>query len=402
MNEIQNDINSFLKKHDFIDEFSLIKFNEDSLIIKDNPFSKKYFLKILYCMQNNKTAILSNPFWGEEEKSHAKKLKDLRLFNDKKFRIILFSSGSSGVPKGIVHDLESLFEAAKSAIEYFNLNEQHRHIISLPQHHIGGLMIGLRAFFSKGYLSFLSLGEKLETHLENNHYDYISLVPAQLKNLIKKNIKLKDYKGIILGGAKPDQVLLEQVKDYPVFQSFGMSESAAMVLIKKISDQDGLKVMPFRNISLNEEGELLIGSYGRMKGHVLGESFKEINNEYFQTKDIFSRRDGNYFFRGRSDLMINSGGENIDPIEIENIINGLKDVKSIHIISRYDEKFGEVPVAFLEPINVKSQVQKELEKKVLKYKWPKDYLSYPEYIKTQLGKSVKISRTELKKIANIL
>jgi O-succinylbenzoic acid--CoA ligase len=410
MNKITKIIDDFLELNNLKYQFEKISFeikeNHDSnpyLVINSHPFSCDYFLSVLACLKFQMTAILSNPFWGDSEKKNLDKLVSNFDFPKDEFHLILFSSGSSGTPKGILHTLESLMEASESAINYFQMEKGDSFLVSLPQHHIGGLMIGLRALFCGGKLCFLEHQQKVEDELKSNSYDYISLVPAQLKNLIKGNhANLKKAKGILLGGAKEDHELQQLIQGYPVYLTFGMSETAAMMMARKGSEE-GFDLMPGRIVKLDEQRKLNVGKYGLMKGYILDGVFRGVfSNDYLQTQDLFEIRDGKYFFCGRSDLMINSGGENIDPIEIENIIKSISGIKDAHVVGKAHEKWGEVAVAFIEPIDLEELVQKELEKKLLKYKIPKQYMAYPSKILIDSDKHVKLSRNELKQFAKLL
>ena len=96
------------------------------------------------------------------------------LLNQDQIALVVFSSGSTSTPKGIALSFNNLYFSALGFIEFFKQNELETSLINLPHHHVGGLMTLFRAFFSGG---------KLTTNPDDS-FDFISLVPLQLKKII--------------------------------------------------------------------------------------------------------------------------------------------------------------------------------------------------------------------------
>lgn len=397
MTNLLGDLDSFLTRHQFSSFYKkkfqeIERFNESYFIIEENPFSASYFLSVLATLDLGKTAILFNPMWSNEEKHlRAEELNDQNISGD----LILYTSGSSGGPKGVIHTKESLFQSIQSSLNFFSMKEGEVSLVSLPQHHIGGLMIGLRALVSGGNCLFPEDSKSIQSYLKKYSVDYLSLVPTQLKELLKIE-KLIEIKAIILGGAPISRELWDEATslELSLYQTFGMSESAAMVMAHGPDEFNFFTPLPGRDIRLNQDGLLEIGSYGLMSGY-LNYDACFTGDGYFKTSDHFLMKGKGYCFQSRKDLTIISGGENIDPLEIENLIQGMSQIVSFHIIPKDDPKWGQIPIAYVEPFSYSEDVKKKIESSLHRYKWPVEYRPYPEHLKNKIEQKIKIPRGEL-------
>ena len=322
---------------------------------------------------------------------------------------MLATSGSSQKPKIACHTLNNHYYSSLGFCENISLQENDRWLLSLPLFHVSGLSILFRCFFQGA--SVVISEENIEVALSKYRISHLSLVTTQLRRFVQTKTVAKSLKTTILGGGPIPVSLWQQASEIcnGLCHSYGLTETASLVTI----DVDpsvtsyGLslgKTLPYRNYKI-KEGEILI------KGEVLFQGYYDKvcgirsvldADGYFPTKDLGTLIDEKLYFLGRKDNMFISGGENIQPEEIENVLYKIPGIFTAFIVPIPDEEFGQRPLAFLDHQD-KSFSQNDLVLKLREelpgYKIPVQFLPIPNHLKT-LG--VKIRRSSLLQLAESL
>lgn len=266
--------------------------------------------------------------------------------------LILFTSGSSGISKGVCYSLEGLFSSAFSSIDNYNMSSRDVFYQSLPLNHIGGFMIFFRAMaLNAPYI----LGKSPQKLADLNIIiDYFSLVPTQLHNYLNEKplcSLLCKSKGVIIGGSKISKHLLSEAKELsiPLYLTYGMSETIAQVSSSKVNCYEreagfplqGYKLKIINNLVYISSEILALGVYKNQKFSKL-----KLKDEYYCTQDIGSIIDGKLFIEGRNDRIFISGGENISPEEVEEVAISHSKIERAVLVSVPDKHFGEVGFLF--------------------------------------------------------
>ena len=247
--------------------------------------------------------------------------------------VVIFTSGSTGRPKGVVHTFSSLINSIKNGNEILNQVENDRWLASLPFYHIGGFQIICRSLF---YGCSIIIPESFQSNhltdsIEKFNPTHLSLVSTQIERLI--NLKFrpnKSLKVLLIGGGFIDDDLMFAADklDWKPFRVYGSSETASMVTaisadeIKSKPKSVG-KFLPNVEIKISDDSEILIKSDSLFKEYLNDEKetlFKLLNGFYY-TGDLGSVDDDGYLYTEarRNDLIV-TGGENVNPIEVENTI----------------------------------------------------------------------------------
>lgn len=271
---------------------------------------------------------------------------------------LLFTSGSTGSPKCAILSLQNLIANASYSIP---LEAQDRWLLSLPLFHVGGIGIMMRCILAKATLVLDEADTKI-THL--------SFVPTQL---YRASPVYKNLKCILLGGA-PISSYPERL---PIYATYGLTEMGSMVLARKhpprINGSLSLgNPMPKREIRLEQDGEIWVKGETLFQGY-LNET-PPFQKGWFPTGDIgrYNEKEG-YSILGRKDWQFISGGENIQPEEIEQHLLEIPDILEAVIAPKEDPEFGMRPVAFIRTLNpflTLEKVQNLLADSLPKYKIP--------------------------------
>ncbi|WP_019241654.1 MULTISPECIES: o-succinylbenzoate--CoA ligase [Bacillus] len=337
--------------------------------------------------------------------------------NENASYLICYTSGTTGKPKGAVLTQANMFWNAINNTTAINLTSNDRTIVLLPLFHIGG--IGLFAFptlFMGGTIVIPGKfePEKALTMMEEHQVTIVMGVPAIHDALLHSPSfelrKLTSVRWFYNGGAPCPHELIDAFfeKGFLFGQGFGMSETSPTVfmLLKEdamrkkgsigkpalfcdfqLVDQEG------KLVKQGDVGEIVISGPNVMKGYWnRPEVTKEtIRNGWLYTGDLARvDEEGFVYIVGRKKDMIISGGENIYPLEIEQVFNKISGISEVAVIGRIDEKWGEVPIAFVvaeEGSFLTSEVIIEHCKHYLaKYKIPKEIIFIQELPKNATGK----------------
>ena len=315
---------------------------------KSRPFYAHNTLEsILYLLQ------CTNPF----PLSHRLPIEQARdLAKNVPLMTSLLTSGSTGKPKIAQLTQENLYYSALGAVEYFGLNESDRFLLSLPYFHVGGLAIIWRSLLSGGTL-VIPQTKNLSNEIIREKITRVSLVPQQLTQGDFPTVKT-----VLLGGqAMPDDL---GKYDLPLYVSYGMTEMGSVIAAARWNRELVGEILPYRKVRI-DDGEIFVGGKTLFAGY-LGE---EKPGEWFATKDLGSISEKGLQIFGRKDRLFISGGENIQPEEIEAAILSLPEIKRVRVISRKDKKYGERPIAFLDPFPVPN-LKKRLEGLLSRFKIP--------------------------------
>lgn len=139
----------------------------------------------------------------------------------------------------------------------------------------------------------------------------------------------------------------------------------------------------------DETGELFIKSNILFEGYTSGET-KDEREGYMSIGDLGRLdEDGYLFVEGRTDDMVVVGGENVYPVEIEEIIEGISGVKEAAVLGVTDEEYGEVLAAFVVGDISEDEVIKTCKEELASYKVPRRVSKLDELPRTSTGKVVK-------------
>lgn len=306
--------------------------------------------------------------------------KTLSLVNDKSYQpveefnnddvtSIMYTSGTSGRPKGVLQTFGNHFYSAIGTSLNLGINYRDSWVLAVPLFHISGLSIAMRSLiYGIGVYLIPKFDETyINKILINERASIISLVPTMLKrllnNLAPKQKYNSNFRCVLLGGGPIDNwtLLRCNMLAIPVIQSYGMTETASNVVALNNRDaqrkvgSSGQALFPvqLRITQKNDEGigEIEVKAPNVAKSYLnMPELFRQrmTKDNYFRTGDIgFIDDEGFLFVKGRKDDMIISGGENIYPEEVENIYSKIKGILGMLIIGKRNETWGQVPIAYV-------------------------------------------------------
>ncbi len=284
---------------------------------------------------------------------------------------IMYTSGTTGLPKGVMHSHSTTLWSLVTAAATAEMRKGDRYLISLPLFHVGALNPMMTTFYGAGTNVIMSEFDPVRIwELFGEEKINVTLaVPAALQFMLLTLDKEKhDYSTLrwVMSGAAPVPVsLIEQYAGMgiEIHQVYGLTETAGPACLidpddaiaragstgkaffhtdVKVVDEDG------RDVADGEPGEVYVRGPHVMVGYWNRPDATEesIVDGWLRTGDIAMRdADGFVYIQDRVKDMIISGGENVYPAEIENVILGVEGVKECAVIGIPSEKWGESPLA---------------------------------------------------------
>jgi O-succinylbenzoic acid--CoA ligase len=270
--------------------------------------------------------------------------------------LILHSSGSFQM-KYIQLTKKGFIESIINTHKAFILEEDDVYLLNLPLYHVAGIAILLRAFLRGGSIAIEPNDPSIITHL--------SMVPSQTEILKEKN-PFPHLKALLLGGSKIPTDLADFLVDnhYPLYVTYGMTETYSHVFVEKYQKGEGVffrQPLKGRKVFINDQGILFVKLF--------------CMNEFYNTKDRFSFKEGKYRYIEREDAMFISGGENIYPEEITQALFKIPGIKKVDIEIKEDLKWGNRPFVTIytdKPTSL-SSIKGSLALLLEKFKIPKDH-----------------------------
>jgi o-succinylbenzoate---CoA ligase len=274
---------------------------------------------------------------------------------------IIFTSGSSGTPKAAIHSLSNHLESARASNRNIPLVPNDGWLLSLPLYHVGGLGILFRCF--QGGATILVPGKmrSLEQSIQDDRVTHVSLVSTQLYRLLQSEeatAALAGKKAVLMGGsAMPDQLIARALDaGVPIHTSYGMTEMTTQITCTPPNGdavtlrssgasliKDNLRISATGEIQV--QGPTLFQGYFQDSGEL---SLPLTDDGWFQTRDRGHLDDQGYLHvTGRVDNQFISGGENIQPEEIEQTLCQLSGIQQAIVVPIDDPEFGQRPVALI-------------------------------------------------------
>ncbi|NOI62287.1 o-succinylbenzoate--CoA ligase [Vibrio aestuarianus] len=316
------------------------------------------------------------------------------VFDAKRLSSIVFTSGSTGEPKAVVHTSAQHFASATGLLAHFPYIEQDTWLLSLPMYHVSGLAIIYR-WLSAGACLKVGCGELSQDIQQVTH---ASLVATQLKRLLESGQALT-LTHVLLGGSHIPHSLSQQAAQLGIetWLGYGMTEAASTVTAKRVDTQNSAGyLLPNRQLKVEQKriwigGETLASGYYR-QGIVI--PFVDAMG-WFDSKDLGEWLGDELRIIGRADNQFISGGENIHCEEIEAVLNRHPDIEQAMVVAVKDAEFGCRAIAVVRgnlPLK-QQEIELWLTGKLDKFKWPVAYFLMPEAL---ADSGIKVSRSALK------
>ncbi|MGR5946929.1 o-succinylbenzoate--CoA ligase [Raoultella planticola] len=311
------------------------------------------------------------------------------------------TSGSTGLPKAAVHSCRAHLASAEGVLAMIPLASDDDWLLSLPLFHVSGQGILWRWLLAGARLTVRER-QPLEQALRG--CTHASLVPTQLWRLLNSEADVS-LKAVLLGGAAIPVALTEQARGRGIrcWCGYGLTEFASTVCGKEADGAPDVgQPLPGRALKI-VEGEVWLRADSMAAGYWRDGGVQPLVNEqgWFATRDRGEIREGKLTLLGRMDNLFFSGGEGIQPEEVERVLLAHPQIQQAFIVPLDDAEFGQRPVAVVE-----CAVQCDVaalavwaQDKLARFQQPVRWLMLPDSLKTG---GIKISRRALRDWVNAL
>jgi fatty-acyl-CoA synthase len=331
--------------------------------------------------------------------------------------LILYTSGSTGAPKGAMLPFRQIFHNAVSTGVAWELTSADVGPISTPLFHTGGWNVLATPLWYRGGTVVLFQGFEPAAFLDGLREQGCTIaltVPTQLLMLAEASswgVPIPSLRHFVSGGAPCPEALKERVRlgGYRLREGFGLTECGpnCFATSEAITDRSAGSVgipVPFLEMQIVDEedasvadgevGELLLRGPQLFSGYLnrpeqTAEAFAP--DGWLRTGDLARRdREGRFWICGRRKEMFISGGENVFPGEIEAALFDLNGVQEAVVVGVPDPRWGEVGRAFVVPKPGASltepAVLSHLRSRLAGYKAPRHVTILPEMPRLGSGK----------------
>jgi acyl-CoA synthetase (AMP-forming)/AMP-acid ligase II len=350
--------------------------------------------------------------------------------------IYLCTSGTTGTPKGILLDEAQLCHVAAAVASHHRLTPADRGYCCLPLFHVNAEVVGVLSALAAG--ACLVVDRKFRRRgfwelIEERQVTWINAVPAIITILgmdppaAPRAGRVRFIRSASAPLAPAALQRFEESFGIPVVETYGMTEAASMITANPL---DGPRKAGSAGLPAGSEVRVVecpegaagpclpcpAGTVGRVQirgGGVIrqyaanGRAGAIDADGWLDTGDLgHLDEDGYLFLAGRSDDVINRGGEKIYPREIEDFLLAQPGVRSAALIGVRDEVLGERPVAYIVPsgapasdgLELAEALREACEEELPKPKRPADFCLMDEL---PLGPTGKIARRRLRELAAV-
>ena len=324
-------------------------------------------------------------------------------FEDRDIAVIMNTSATTGQFKSVPLRWGQIRAHVQASKEVLGKTEQDNWLMILPLFHVSGLSILLRSLYNGTAVTILPKYDEAQVLklIESENINMMSLVPTILTQL-EPSITHHKLRVILLGGEFIPMALIDacEKKSLPIYKTYGMTETFSQSVTFSVLDyphkRDSVgKPLPGMQVRIDKPdadgvGEIYLTGPMVMTGYI----GKEPIDGDLNTDDIgYVDEDGFvYILNRRKDLII-SGGENIYPKELEDLVYTLPSVKECAVVPVPDPKWGQVPALFVAFHDGESMTADEIvsfmTKSLAKYKVPKYVKILPALPRNGTGKIVR-------------
>ena len=306
-------------------------------------------------------------------------------FEDRDIAVIMNTSATTGQFKSVPLRWGQIRAHVQASKEVLGKTEQDNWLMVLPLFHVSGLSILLRSLYNGTAVTILPKYDEAQVLklIESEKINMMSLVPTILTQL-EPSITHHKLRVILLGGEFIPMALIDacEKKSLPIYKTYGMTETFSQSVTFSVLDyphkRDSVgRPLPGMQVRIDNPdadgvGEIHLTGPMVMTGYIN----KEPIDGDLNTDDIgYVDEDGFvYILNRRKDLII-SGGENIYPKELEDLVYTLPSVKECAVVPVPDDKWGQVPALFVAFHDGESMTADDIlsfmTKSLAKYKVPK-------------------------------
>ncbi len=328
--------------------------------------------------------------------------------------LLVYTSGTTGQPKGAMHTRAGLQANAVAAIAAQGLDVRSRALAVLPLFHVGGLCIQTLPALAAG--GAVNLQPRFEPGawfdaVESWRPTITLLVPAVMKALLEHprwaTADLSSLQFVAAGSQIVPRALIAafHARGVPVAQVYGATETGPVSVVLRPDEalaHPGMAGRPAMGVQLQlaADGEIWLKAPNLMRGYHRSAVSGFDDQGWFHTGDLaVQHADGLIEVVGRSKELIISGGENIHPAEIENLIAQHPSVLECAVAGVPDARWGEVPVLAVVPrpgqvVNATALLAL-LDGPLARFKHPRRVVLLPALPKTALGKVQRAALADL-------
>jgi len=277
--------------------------------------------------------------------------------------VVVFTSGTTGDPKGTRLTLGNLVASATASAFRLGVASGNRWLCCLPVYHMGGLapvvrcpLYGTTLLVQREFDADTTAGA-----LGDREATGVSLVPTQLRRLLDSGWRPPEtLETVLLGGAPASRDLIQRAlaAGVPVHPTYGLTETASQVAT---ATPDGVAARPesvgqplvFTEVTVvdadgrpvdgDATGELVVDGPTVTPGYLDDEATREAFGEHgLHTRDVGYRdADGRLWVLGRADDTILTGGENVHPREVTDVLEGYPGLADAAVVGLDDEEWGQ-------------------------------------------------------------
>ncbi len=260
--------------------------------------------------------------------------------------LVMFTSGSTGAPKGVRLTMTNLTAAAWASAEHLGHDSEDDWLLAMPLHHAGGLSIVIRQAYAGGAITLLPgfEGHSFAAAMKGG-VTMVSVVPTMLRRLLEHG-PFDGLRAVLVGGGPIPPGLLEEASQHglPVLPTYGMTETFGQVATLRPDAPLDYRAHPLPGVELRTgpDGRIAVKGPQVSPGY-LGRSDR--SDPWFVTGDLGEiDEEGALRVLGRADSVIVTGGENVSPERVEAVIRGHADVEDAVVVGVPDSEWGEMVV----------------------------------------------------------